>query len=385
MESIDQVSLIALRCAHPRHVLELAPQQMRALLDLRGPESYPGGPEWITRGAQLYGVSLYRAETGRRGYEAARGDMINSARRAAMPLRDGEANGGVAFLAVEWLAARAGDPSIFEYYRLLPSSETWKEAFATAFGITIEEFFAAFEEYRAELVLPVAHLADDRTGPVLVFLGDVPEDREAAIRADFERVGAFVSERFEAEPREFTLYVGPDKESLRDVVPSWPIYASTICSGFVKLDVAIISLTHPCSTSTRQDVYYIQAFLPGYGSTPEWMHVGAEGYVTAAYHAVAKGLDIAEHRASLIEWARRIPTPLQSLETSRGVAGISLALGYFAVEWLAERAGEPALFDFYEQLSPRDDWKQVFEATFGISLEDFYEEFEAHIAEITQQ
>ena len=45
--------------------------------------------------------------------------------------------------------ARAGEPAIFEYYRLLPSSDDWQEAFEGAFGITIDDFYAAFAEYRA--------------------------------------------------------------------------------------------------------------------------------------------------------------------------------------------------------------------------------------------
>ena len=42
-------------------------------------------------------------------------------------------------------------------------------------------------------------------------------------------------------------------------------------------------------------------------------------------------------------------------------------------------------FDFYEQLLDTWNWREVFEATFGIGLDDFYEEFEDYRAEITQQ
>ena len=46
---------------------------------------------------------------------------------------------------------RAGERAIFEYYRLLPSSDSWKEAFQGAFGITIDDFYEEFAEYRAGL------------------------------------------------------------------------------------------------------------------------------------------------------------------------------------------------------------------------------------------
>ena len=55
----------------------------------------------------------------------------------------------LSFLAGEWLAERAGEPALFEYYRLLPTSDSWEAAFEGAFGITIDDFYEKFEAYRA--------------------------------------------------------------------------------------------------------------------------------------------------------------------------------------------------------------------------------------------
>ena len=55
------------------------------------------------------------------------------------------------FLAVDWLLERTGDPAVFEYYRVLPSSSSWQAAFEQAFGLTINEFYEQFEAYRATL------------------------------------------------------------------------------------------------------------------------------------------------------------------------------------------------------------------------------------------
>ena len=81
----------------------------------------------------------------------------------------------LAAMAVEWLEGRAmttgneateatmaphegGWPDSFtdaamyiRYYRLLPSSEDWEEAFEEAFGIAPDDFYEAFEEYRDAL------------------------------------------------------------------------------------------------------------------------------------------------------------------------------------------------------------------------------------------
>jgi hypothetical protein len=55
------------------------------------------------------------------------------------------------FLAVEWLAAHAGDPAVFDCYRRLPDARSRGEAFEGAFGLTFEEFYEQFEAYRATL------------------------------------------------------------------------------------------------------------------------------------------------------------------------------------------------------------------------------------------
>ena len=391
----DGVDVLLASCAAPVHLLGLEDRQVRALVTQGASLRDPGGPDWLVIGTEMYIDVIYQPVTGSVGYDSARRFQVNASTRAAFPLSGLETVGqnpgdrptevrALSFLAVERLAALAGEPAIFEYYRLLQLEETWQEAFAEAFGATVDEFYADFEAYRKEVASLLSHVTDEGTRPVIEFVGQVPPEAREAIRSDFERVGEFVSRRFDTEPREFTLYVGPDLEALRAEVPvsflglgSW--YG---CSGFVENDVAIVSLAQPCGPSTRQDIYYIRALFPRHFPAPRWMALGAEEYATAAYHAEAKGLDIAEHRASQIEWARRSFDELRDREEALSRGGITRALTYLAVEWLVERSSEPALFDFFEQWSPFEDWKPLFRATFGIAVEDFYEEFEAYRAEL---
>ena len=384
------VYVAVLRCATP-NLLGLDGRHLSVLLTPGDSVGDPGGSDWMIRGTEEYSHTRYRTAGGSGRYDTSRLAPVRDARGAGFSLRsvelrdqdaDSWRNGQIdalTFLAVEWLAARAGDPAIIEYFHLLPSSGTWQEAFAAAFGITVEDFYTEFEAYRQEAAPPLPHLADDRSQPVIEWVGEVPADAREEISTDFERVRAFVSERFEAEPREFTLYVGRDLGSLRAVVPLSSTSIAPTC-GFFRRDIAIISMAQ-CGASTRQDIYYIQALLPGYNFPPQWLEHGAEEYVTTEYHAEATALDLDDHRAWLRDLASQSSRSLQSRETREGVfeAGFSAtrALGYFAVKWLVERAGEPALFDFYEQQPTDGNWRRPFRAAFGISVEDFYEEFEA--------
>ena len=68
----------------------------------------------------------------------------------------------------------------------------------------------------------------------------------------------------------------------------------------------------------------------------------------------------------------------ESAPTSR----LNYHLGFIAADWLRERAGEPALLDYYRQLPSSGDWEGAFATAFGLSLDKFYDEFEAHRAEV---
>ena len=106
------------------------------------------------------------------------------------------------------LVARPDHDAHFEFFRLLPTSETWEEAFEAAFGIAVGDFYEAFEEYRIALgaqYLP--HLADDRDEPLLLFLGEIPSDTRTRLREQFETAQELFRERFGSEPVDYTVYV----------------------------------------------------------------------------------------------------------------------------------------------------------------------------------
>ena len=73
----------------------------------------------------------------------------------AHPERFPEEARALSFLAGEWLVGRAGEASLFEYYRGIASGATWEEAFDAAFDIAVADFLEAFEAYRGE-VAPAA-------------------------------------------------------------------------------------------------------------------------------------------------------------------------------------------------------------------------------------
>ena len=200
------VSVVALDCGEAPHRLDwhywlharaaLAPLEA---LPAAADRLDPRGPEWLQLGVAEYVQAAYRADAGVEAYGDARSRRLAKAARIALPLRGLAAAGSadiapampsraLAFLAAELLAARAGEDALVGYYRLLPSSAGWREAFETAFGIAPDAFYADFEAYRARVAPPLPHLTDGRAGPALVFAGGVPDEARAAVRAELARV-----------------------------------------------------------------------------------------------------------------------------------------------------------------------------------------------------
>ena len=123
------------------------------------------GPFWLVHGTRDYTDYAYRAVAGADTLEQTLNEQTSRASRTAAPLSglqthaDAEAAGhwearALGFLAIERLAARAGEPALFEYYAALPDAAGWREAFEAAFGIAPDAFYADFEAYRARVAPP---------------------------------------------------------------------------------------------------------------------------------------------------------------------------------------------------------------------------------------
>ena len=52
-------------------------------------------------------------------------------------------------MAAELLAFRAGEGAILRYYALLTRGTDWRDAFESAFGLTVDDFYVLFEAHRA--------------------------------------------------------------------------------------------------------------------------------------------------------------------------------------------------------------------------------------------
>ena len=388
-----------------------------------------GSPVWLTEGAAMYAAAVSHGGLwGERG-DRARTSWWSSSSDVAAPLSDLEDEqsfyavdlpgyflGGV---ATDWLVRRAaslsdnahfaplepGGPepreeyaAHIEYYRLLPTSDSWEEAFEGAFGIAVDDFYTAFAAHSSEIAPPLPHLADEVDAPILVFEGDIPADTADQIRAQFEIVQTLFVERLGSGPANHTVFV----------VPDWPDAAAVHLrvSGLERephcgswgLDVSVHilscqpSLVAGFAWQRFSDVTFRLAPTESLPPAPEgysrrgaaWLTRGLLRYVEAVSREAVGMETLSEARSRRIASARRTGQPLREMETSAGVdaAGSQAAnaLSFLAADWLAEQAGEPALFEYYRLLPTSDSWEEAFEGAFGITIDEFYTAFEDYRA-----
>ncbi|MYE46950.1 MAG: M1 family metallopeptidase [Chloroflexi bacterium] len=139
-------------------------------------------PAWMTEGTATYAGGVYRLAAWNITGEQLRNARWRHSRHITEPLRDlvlirvfygVEAPAySLGAIAVEWLEGRLateGDEAEFapldvgwpdsftdtaayiEYYRRLAAAQEWEDAFEKVFGISADDFYDAFEEYRDAL------------------------------------------------------------------------------------------------------------------------------------------------------------------------------------------------------------------------------------------
>ena len=366
------------------------------------------GPTWLEEGSAIYAQTVYGGVVGPdstvdEALEETRWSHIRQLAYTTAELSTIEAyadfhaldaeplNYRLGFLAADWLASYAGERGIVEYYRLHDSHDSWESAFESAFGISLADFYSTFEAYRTEIAPPLPHLTDDAVRPVVVFLGDVPVEVGTAFRSEVDSVHEFLSDLFGASGIEYTVYIGANPEAAEATYARLFRTELGSCSpGGAGWIIHVLPCHHDLDYHSYFSISFQSLFRDhGYGDHPLWLQVGGANYVKARYRTQGTPASYADE----LRWHTVIvgesKTRLSQLADGGGWADagvdVSSSLGVLAVDWLTRRAGDRALFEYYRGLPPRppryqdpDPWQAAFEQAFGLTVEDFYEQFEAY-------
>lgn len=392
-------------------------------------------PRWMTEGTAEYAEGLYRRERYAYPAEALRLSRLRHSLPVTQQLDDltlsrpfydeGNPAYNLAALAVEWLSGHAAAPTAdafdpippgwadglpdnatyVAYYRALSTHDDWEDAFASAFGLSPGEFYESFGAYRSALTTSrLPHRSDDEDAPMLVFVGVVDDETQAAVRAVFDNIQTFFGERFGAGPADYTVYAAAEAEAVAeahrrafgdDPGARQCVWTQGGIDAVVVVDLRCgVSATHDVSGSHYD---HARARLAPWSSLlavenggnrrgPAWLLLAARSYAEHAYEAATGDVTLEEIHGREVSVVRCGTFTLDSLRLWDDVISTgyweSRALAFLASEWLTERAGERALFDYFRQLPTSDGWEAAFEAAFGMGAADFRAEFEAYRAEV---
>ena len=172
---------------------------------------------------------------------------------------------------------------------------------------------------------------------------------------------------------------------------------SSECAAVPPFDV-VMYLKKDCGgrwvNLAHEYFHMLQAKLGAGGSGLRWMFEGSAVYMEEQFVLHQRGFSVEERRQYMV---RRAASDVRSI--SRAMPDASFAedalengphqVGFLAVEWLVERAGEEAILAYYAP-HPRGvtDWDTVwaerFAQTFGLTEEEFYTAFGPYLRELLE-
>ena len=142
-------------------------QHRLAGLQTGSSDEYPRGytdPRWFGEGMATLLTALLTSGSDGDSYADERESRVKSTYEVDLPLSEAETWPDSSdpeydrirrciydcgMIAVELLASHVGLGALTDFYTMLHPDDTWQQAFETAFGMSIDEFYDLFEEHRA--------------------------------------------------------------------------------------------------------------------------------------------------------------------------------------------------------------------------------------------
>ena len=217
--------------------------------------------------------------------------------------------------------------------------------------------------------------------PEVVFLGDLHPDSQRRFREQVDAVQAFYADRYGTITSDVTFYYASSHEALADTYRQVrgrpPVDGFCADSG----SKAIFIQTSQCLPTAHEYFHAVQQNLSNrqYRKSPPWIVEGSAVY-TDFQRRYSRGTASYEEGYHFIWSSLGIELNAETAATMR--ASIANSIGYLAMEWLADEAGEAAIIDYFGALKSAEDWETAFERAFGLSVGEFYSRLEAYRLEV---
>ena len=285
---------------------------------------------------------------------------------------------------------------------------------------TVDVRFRWFENSQSLGATGSVTTDDGSGGPRFVFGDQVSAEDQRRMRESIELAMYYIQDETGVWINDYTVYTFADLENFLDVYLEeterpererakvreeiiakgnwWASFEYTRTSGaggdiFLYGEMFFSSDNHRLQATAHEYFHVIQhAGFPRdrvFRDTvrqngPIWLIEGSAVYAQIRAGTHEGLLNFAGVKAGRMTQARKTAAPLQSLETQEAYAssGSVFTLGFMAVDFLVDNFGGlpalPTLVSFYDAIGPNMTWQDAFQDTFGISIDEFYAEFEAY-------
>ena len=233
----------------------------------------------------------------------------------------------------------------------------------------------------------------------ITFLGEVPEFLQDEIRFEADLVAGIFIDRFGMTPPETAITFATTRERLarayRELTGTAPpetarCFAKQLADGRYAIFIQIgncgfgYTVGEAAGFVLAHEYFHVLqlSLAPGLEG-PHWLIEGSAEYAMAIFSDARKSLPYAAFRNAVLLRAASWTGSLRSAGADeRYPPGHEhYTLGFLAVERLVELAGEEAILDYFRRAPASADWRDAFEAAFGVTVEAFYEAFEPYRAE----
>lgn len=212
--------------------------------------------------------------------------------------------------------------------------------------------------------------------PRVEFVGEFTPFRQRELRDMVDEVVDWFINRFGLAVPGLTVRFGAEGADL-----------ATECGGYAN---RTIYLKHPCFSAIAHEYSHaLQEHLATVEhKSPAWLVEGVANRWSAQWHEARGDWTYGSHRRmTVIPQAQQTAFSLRSMETYdellvEGYENLNYSLAHLAADYLAEFAGDDALFTYWAQRPRWSGWESAFQDAFGISTELFYDLFKENRREI---
>ena len=166
-----------------------------------------------------------------------------------------------------------------------------------------------------------------------------------------------------------------------------------ICTGgFWDIDSGGVGLRHERTHIVLHEYAHVLQFdlvgsqlgccqndqVPAVG--PQWLLEGAPEYLSRLFLGDQGVFDFHAWVRGQKNAAKLVSAPLRDLETRTGLLSEdgAFTLAHVAVDFAVSLRDLGALVDFWQAIGGGESWQTAFESSFGLSIDEFYQEFEAY-------